>query len=185
MIPDLSNRILSISAGHIPVVNGRLQDGDEVVITRYRGDIDRWAIMRDNFTLNKKGIFVYQPSSSNRSDGFLNENRYDSIYHAFDFFQAWRKWVIQKFENGVVYGTISWDDELFPGIQVKTANYTSGDYDFGELLSLEKFSKICINDHDGFGHPEKDGLCDPDMDIYPSKKHLIPEDATHIRWFNR
>lgn len=40
-------------------------------------------------------------------------------------------------------------------------------------------------DYDGFGHPVKDRKCDPDIYIKPSKRHEIPEDATHIVWYNR
>lgn len=39
-------------------------------------------------------------------------------------------------------------------------------------------------DYDGFGQAYKNGLLDPRC-IWPSKADAVPEDATHILWFNR
>ena len=45
-------------------------------------------------------------------------------------------------------------------------------------------------DYDGYGHPVKLGKCDPNIDIMPSRVRrfpveAIPDDATHIVWYNR
>jgi hypothetical protein len=40
-------------------------------------------------------------------------------------------------------------------------------------------------DYDGFGHPVRDGLCDPSVTVKPSRLDEIPADATHVVWYNR
>lgn len=40
-------------------------------------------------------------------------------------------------------------------------------------------------DYDGFGYPVKDGKCDSKIWVQPSKVEEIPEDATHVVWFNK
>jgi hypothetical protein len=40
-------------------------------------------------------------------------------------------------------------------------------------------------DYDGSGHPVKDGMMCATFCVLPSEVHLIPEDATHIQWYNR
>lgn len=42
-----------------------------------------------------------------------------------------------------------------------------------------------FTDNDGYGHPVKDSKCDPDLSIVPSEVHNIPDDATHVVWYNR
>jgi hypothetical protein len=42
-----------------------------------------------------------------------------------------------------------------------------------------------FNDNDGVGFPAKDNQLDYDVEIYPSRMDLIPDDATHIVWFNK
>ena len=58
----------------------------------------------------------------------------------------------------------------------------------GEVMTVARFKELVKDgsfiDYDGFGHPAK-----MTMDIYqaisPSTVDLIPEDATHIVWYNR
>jgi hypothetical protein len=41
-------------------------------------------------------------------------------------------------------------------------------------------------DYDGMGEAEANGqVISPNTWIYPSKLKAIPEEATHIRWYNR
>jgi hypothetical protein len=81
----------------------------------------------------------------------------------------------------------------------KTANYRDPvDPQLGDLMTipeyLEAINDGLITDSDGMGNPVKDGLevAPPVGDdgwpawIYPSQGlDVIPEDATHIVWFNR
>lgn len=57
------------------------------------------------------------------------------------------------------------------------------------IYTVEEFVEYCQDglfiDYDGFGHPIKDKLINPDICIYPSKLNKIPDDATHIVWYNR
>jgi hypothetical protein len=56
----------------------------------------------------------------------------------------------------------------------------------GYLLTREEFIEDCKNkfftDYDGYGYPVKNGKV-ATIKIFPSQLN-IPEDATHIIWFN-
>ena len=85
------------------------------------------------------------------------------------------------------------------------ANYTErlNEYD-GQIMTINEFtdSVACggYTDYDGYGYPVKNGMVDRKRNIYPSlvgtgkemkswcPKHVdsdLPEDATHIIWFNK
>ncbi len=59
---------------------------------------------------------------------------------------------------------------------------------YGDLLSVEDYRDMvemgALIDYDGFGEPVRDGFVDKDWVVIPSHDN-IPEDATHILWFNR
>lgn len=61
--------------------------------------------------------------------------------------------------------------------------------DYADIMTIEEFKEEVKGgmfiDYDGFGHPVKDGMEDEKIYIYPSKIHEIPEDATHIAWYNK
>lgn len=66
---------------------------------------------------------------------------------------------------------------------------TEVDENSGTLMAVEDF-KICIDqgvftDYDGYGCPVKDGMEKPTQLVYPSRIKHIPEDATHIIWYNK
>ena len=83
-----------------------------------------------------------------------------------------------------------------------TANYSSdietwtpdpNEYDTGcegDLMPVVEYLE-CVKeglfiDYDGFGHPVKDNKKDGEINIYPSDGALhIPDDATHIIWYNK
>ncbi len=83
----------------------------------------------------------------------------------------------------------------------KMANYTKkvnfsvvntyGCHPTGEddVYTVKHFMELCGDhsfvDYDGDGNPVKDGMSDISINIKPSRLHEIPEDATHIIWFNR
>lgn len=68
-------------------------------------------------------------------------------------------------------------------------NKSLSKYDYGDLISVNKFRSTCecngFIDYDGFGHPVKNDMVDDSIWIKPSELNSIPEDATHILWFNR
>lgn len=74
---------------------------------------------------------------------------------------------------------------------MKTVEYTlpQEEISYGELMSVAEFraSVKCgaFIDYDGYGHPIKDGMAAGDVNVRPSRMDLLPEDATHIMWFNR
>lgn len=62
-----------------------------------------------------------------------------------------------------------------------------------DIYDISLFKTLCYDgtfvDYDGFGYPAKPAngvlkMAD-NLSIYPSNVHLIPDDATHIVWFNR
>jgi hypothetical protein len=61
--------------------------------------------------------------------------------------------------------------------------------DYGDLMTVKDFMDSCVIgafiDYDGYGHPVKDGKMMGSVAVLPSKRREIPEDATHIVWFNR
>lgn len=70
-----------------------------------------------------------------------------------------------------------------------TDQYGTGPEDEDDVYTVEEFvAQVkggAFNDYDGSGAPVKDGLRSIDFDIYPSLVHEIPEDATHVVWFNK
>lgn len=59
----------------------------------------------------------------------------------------------------------------------------------GTVYPVSQFREMVddesLIDDDGFGHPVKDGLVDTDVIVSPSAVEDLPEDATHVEWFNR
>jgi hypothetical protein len=70
-----------------------------------------------------------------------------------------------------------------------TKNYGNVPFDENDVYTIQEFKACCDHgafiDYDGFGFPVKDKMADPGIEIKPSKLQDIPEDATHIVWFNR
>lgn len=68
----------------------------------------------------------------------------------------------------------------------KTNLYGSGPDD---VYTIEEFKARVKSrqfiDYDGDGSPVKDNLADKGIWIHPSRLDLIPDDATHIVWYNR
>lgn len=56
------------------------------------------------------------------------------------------------------------------------------------VMTVEEFRESVEDgmfiDYDGFGYAARNGMSANDP-IYPSEVDKIPEDATHIVWFNR
>ena len=68
------------------------------------------------------------------------------------------------------------------------SEYNVAPYDFGDLMTVDDFRTNVATglfiDYDGSGHPMKGGMMSRQA-IYPSRVNEIPEDATHILWFNK
>ena len=71
----------------------------------------------------------------------------------------------------------------------KTTRYGCGPDGEDDVYTVDEFRERCkdgsLIDYDGFGHPVKDGKQDRSVNVYPSGLDAIPDDATHIIWFNR
>jgi hypothetical protein len=70
----------------------------------------------------------------------------------------------------------------------RTAGYTK-EIQHGDVMTREQWLNDVRNhfflDYDGFGYAMKDGKTDPTTPIYPSGAERLPEDATHVVWFNK
>ncbi len=68
-------------------------------------------------------------------------------------------------------------------------NYTTPKHRFCDTMTVEEFLGCVACDHftddDGYGHPMKNDLEDISIYIFPSQCQQIPEDATHICWYNK
>ena len=82
---------------------------------------------------------------------------------------------------------MSTTDYCSPVEFTSTNNYGCGP-DEDDVYTVEEFKQLCkagwFIDYDGFGNPVKDGKA-AFVSIYPSRLQDIPEDATHIVWYNR
>lgn len=71
----------------------------------------------------------------------------------------------------------------------KAATYIMDVSDKDEIQDIKEFKEACAAglfiDSDGFGYPVKDGMANPSICITPSELHKIPENATHILWYNQ
>lgn len=71
----------------------------------------------------------------------------------------------------------------------ETNHYGCGPADEDDVYTVEEFRQHVHNgsfvDYDGFGHPVRDGRADVSVYVKPSGLGDIPEDATHIVWYNR
>lgn len=71
---------------------------------------------------------------------------------------------------------------------IKTGIYTEPLPNYGDLITVKDWLQSVANnyfiDYDGSGHPVKDGKMSK-QNIYPSIADELPEDATHVMWFNR
>lgn len=61
--------------------------------------------------------------------------------------------------------------------------------EYGDVMPVSEFKDAVhagvFIDYDGHGYPAQDGVMNRDIKILPSTVANIPEDATHIIWFNR
>lgn len=70
-----------------------------------------------------------------------------------------------------------------------TVVYDSETSKWGDVMAVKEWVECCevggFIDYDGFGKPMKEGLVACNCILHPSIRHLIPQDATHIEWYNR
>ena len=67
--------------------------------------------------------------------------------------------------------------------------YNDEPYKFGDRFTVRRFRAYVkdgsLTDNDGHGHPIRHTKMDAEYTIWPSKMNRIPEDATHIQWYNK
>lgn len=73
--------------------------------------------------------------------------------------------------------------------KLENIKYEQDILDYGDVMTVDEFKDCCdcggFIDYDGFGYLVKDGKMNDEIEICPSKRHLIPKSATHICWLNR
>lgn len=67
--------------------------------------------------------------------------------------------------------------------------YTEKIPEYGDVFTVEEFLQMvdmdCLIDYDGSGNPAKNGKMSKEY-VYPSRaRELLPEDATHVVWYNK
>lgn len=81
---------------------------------------------------------------------------------------------------------MNYKKEVFFSVTGTYGNHPEGEDD---VYTVQEFKEFCASgafiDYDGYGHPVKDRKSDLEIYIRPSKLNMIPEDATHIVWYNR
>ena len=59
----------------------------------------------------------------------------------------------------------------------------------GDLFTLSDWLAMCdaggFIDYDGYGYPVFGDKVDEDFQVWPSERANIPDQVTHILWFNR
>lgn len=79
----------------------------------------------------------------------------------------------------------------YPIIKDKPAigRYNDEPYKFGEVILVRRFRKrvkdVDFTDDDGHGRPMCNGKLDSECLVLASKLEAIPEDATHVQWYNK
>jgi hypothetical protein len=73
--------------------------------------------------------------------------------------------------------------------EVAVGRYTDNLHSFGEVIGIRRF-KIRVKegeftDNDGHGRPLRNGKMDSECLVLASQLDAIPEDATHIQWYNK
>jgi len=68
------------------------------------------------------------------------------------------------------------------------SNYTDDIPDFADVMTKDDFIVQVLQNgfftpDDGSGYPAKDGKMDRTRDVFPLAG--IPDDATHVAWFNK
>lgn len=70
-----------------------------------------------------------------------------------------------------------------------TGRYGCGPDDEDDVYTVEEFRDYCNRrmfiDYDGIGCPVREGKSDENIVIKPSRLEAIPDDATHVVWYNR
>lgn len=71
----------------------------------------------------------------------------------------------------------------------ETDRYGCGPGGEDDVYTVAEFRERCSRgwfvDSDGYGYPVKRSLADDRIGIKPSNLSTIPDDATHVVWFNR
>lgn len=79
--------------------------------------------------------------------------------------------------------------ELRVASPAPTVDYGTESSKWGTTMTVAEWLGCCevgvFNDYDGFGIPVKDRRAARACIVHPSTRHLTPQDATHIEWYNR
>ena len=124
---EIMDRILSIDAGPLPILNGNLltdEEGNNLVasfidINHNNINIDavynmdnvkKWVIRNSGRCLSKKAnLFIYEPFSSGRTDEFIEDTRFNSLEDAIEFLSKWRRNNFHKFVAIAKNNPVSWE----------------------------------------------------------------------------
>jgi len=79
--------------------------------------------------------------------------------------------------------------KVLPKLVLKYQILTPKDLMMGDLMTREEWLEGVeggmLTSDDGFGNAIRDREIDPETNIWPSKAEALPDDVTHILWFNK
>lgn len=85
---------------------------------------------------------------------------------------------------------MTYKDPLHERVAADLFGYTVEVPSYGSVYTVLEFAQMCKSrffiDYDGYGHPVLGGKAKPSCWVKPSSYDTdIPEEATHVVWYNR
>ena len=95
--------------------------------------------------------------------------------------------------SGLRFDSMTREEAKLLGVEPNYERHSGPVYDVeidddDHVFTVDEFKECCLTggftNYDGFGYPAKNGKA-AKVHIRPSTLEKIPDDATHIVWFNR
>ena len=113
---DKGYKVLEVDLGHFPLVGNlklvvpgaditdpllfpleALEADDVVTLCLANREPEAWKICYGKKTLDREGNWNFEPMPSERSDGYLETNRFSSAVNAVTFYESWKLRIITDF----------------------------------------------------------------------------------------
>lgn len=171
--------LVEVPPGKYEVVEHK-NNGITWILVKYHGKITKEHFVNRLFTSSS----VHEPTENIGKERGCSAQMYDYIagreFKENPLWELAEDWELieRKTENFTFY---------YPR---KKVEYNDKITDFGDVMAVEQFKDIVkcggFVDYDGFAHPIRDGKMNHSIYIYPSEMDTtLPEDATHVCWYNK
>lgn len=154
---------------------GRILENDCILCIKYEGHFSSNFMLLEEYTNAYRGLthFVF---TGIISEGFTIERQLSDE----QFNELISGKLIKKSNKGNYTEPVRFS---------KTGRYGNGPEDEDDVYTIKEFI-ACVKsggfiDYDGHGHPVKNKKADGSIHVKPSRLIEIPDDATHIVWYNR